>query len=429
MPKNIIIVAPHFPPSNMTVGHRCRYFANYLSKLGWKVKVLSVKAVHYEERLDPELEKLLFPELDIIRTKAFPVLPLHLMGDIGIRAFWWHYRILCDLAKRGEIGLLLIIIPPNYSALLGPLIYRKFKIPYIIDYVDPWIYKLPHFGLSFFKMWLSCKLAALLEPFVLKNVSLITSVAPGYYKGILDRYKWIKPDKCLALPYGADLNEFKYLQDNPRAPYLFNPGDGKLHIVYAGAMLPHAYSTLEAFMEALLLIKKNNPSFFNSISIDCIGTGRVPNNSNSFTVSNIAKRYNLLDIVHEFPERIPYLDTLNHLKYSFAVLIIGSSEPHYTPSKIFQAILSGRPVLGLLHSMSTGIDVIRDADAGEVITFDDDDPVSNKIGKIADSIISLINQRRNTEVSKKFLSNYSTEDIITRFSGKFKEILNGKNDK
>jgi hypothetical protein len=77
-------------------------------------------------------------------------------------------------------------------------------------------------------------------------------------------------------------------------------------------------------------------------------------------------------MVDEHPHRIGYVDTLNHLMHSRAVLVLGSTEPHYTPSKVFQAMLSERPVFALLHRDSTAVAMIRSAHAGDVLTLSED---------------------------------------------------------
>src|SRR5207245_72461 len=137
--KNVVIVAPHFPPSNLASVHRSRYFAMHLRDFGWQARVLSVDSAYYEEELDPELEQLLPSDVEVIRTKAFPTVPVRVIGDISIRSFWWQYRALCRLLKKERIDLVYIPIPPNYSAMLGPLVHRKFGVPYAIDYIDPWV--------------------------------------------------------------------------------------------------------------------------------------------------------------------------------------------------------------------------------------------------------------------------------------------------
>jgi hypothetical protein len=50
---------------------------------------------------------------------------------------------------------------------------------------------------------------------------------------------------------------------------------------------------------------------------------------------------------------------------------MGSTEPHYTPSKIFQAVHSGRPVFALLHEMSSAVGMLCDSGAGTVVTLNE----------------------------------------------------------
>ena len=74
-------------------------------------------------------------------------------------------------------------------------------------------------------------------------------------------------------------------------------------------------------------------------------------------------------IVFEYPQRIPYLDVLVHLDSADAVFILGSTEPHYTPSKVYQGILAGKPILAVLHAKSSAAAIIEEAVAGKVLTF------------------------------------------------------------
>ena len=72
-------------------------------------------------------------------------------------------------------------------------------------------------------------------------------------------------------------------------------------------------------------------------------------------------------LVTEHPHRMAYLDVLTNLVRADGVLIVGSTEPHYTPSKVYQAVQSRRPVLALLHEASTAVEVLERSRAGMVI--------------------------------------------------------------
>jgi hypothetical protein len=98
------------------------------------------------------------------------------------------------------------------------------------------------------------------------------------------------------------------------------------------------------------------------------------------------------EMVDEHPHRIGYVDTLNHLEKSNAVLVVGSTERHYTPSKVFQGMLSKRPVFALLHEESSAVDMIRTAQAGEVLTLSEQ--VMPSAQMIAASLQRMVEQPR-----------------------------------
>ncbi|MFH1790465.1 MAG: hypothetical protein ABH885_00570 [Candidatus Omnitrophota bacterium] len=421
--KKVVIVSPYFPPSNLTSGHRARLFAAHLGKFGWRAKILSVKPEYYEEKPDYDLEKLIPAGLEVVRTPAFPVRPIKVVGDISIRAFLWHYRRLCEFAGQKGMDLLYILMPPNYSSLLGPLIYRKFGIPYVIDYIDPWVHSWPGTEKIFSKAWFSYKLSGLLEPIALKNVGFITAVAPGYYEGVFGRYAWLDPVRAMAIPYGGEKADFDYLSGSPRKPFLFSGHEGDFNIVYAGAMLPRAYSTLEALFKAVVLLGKETPSVGDRVKLYFIGTGKNPNDPAGYSVRPVAARHGLADRVIEHPARVSYLDVLNHLRGAHAVLIMGSSEAHYTPSKIFQAILSERPIVALLHKKSTAVEIMDKTKAGIVVSFDEADDADKKTGDIARALRKIVlNGGTGKSVDWEAFREYSAENMAKKLATIFDNV-------
>jgi hypothetical protein len=119
---------------------------------------------------------------------------------------------------------------------------------------------------------------------------------------------------------------------------------------------------------------------------------------------------------------MPYLDVLNHLKHAHAVLVMGSDEAHYTPSKVFQAVLSRRPVLGLLHDQSSGVAILRQANAGPLVTFNADHPARTRIAEIAEALRSATDGTYSAEqVNWSALQTYSAEMITGRLAAAFDE--------
>ena len=81
-------------------------------------------------------------------------------------------------------------------------------------------------------------------------------------------------------------------------------------------------------------------------------------------------------VVFEYPNRIPYLDVLIHLDAADAVFILGSTEPHYTPSKAYQAVLSKKPIIAVLHEQSTVVNILRETNAGKLLSFNGEEGIS-----------------------------------------------------
>ena len=71
--KKILIISPHFPPSNLAAVHRSRLFAMHLPAFGWQPIILTVHEKFYEEELDWDLNKLLPENLRIEKVNAFRV--------------------------------------------------------------------------------------------------------------------------------------------------------------------------------------------------------------------------------------------------------------------------------------------------------------------------------------------------------------------
>jgi hypothetical protein len=368
--KKVVLVAAHFTPSNLAAVHRARLWAQHLGEFGWEPTVVTTDHPYYEEALDWELHGLVASDLRVIRTRALPVKPIRVVGDIGVRALPFHYRALARLAAAGEMDFLHVTIPSHYSALLGRMIHRAHGIPYGLDYIDPWVHEWPGTEVPFSRAWTSSRLARLLEPWAVRDASLITGVAALYYEGMLERNPDVRRRAVTAaMPYGAsDLDFARVRSERPRTR-LFDPADGLFHMVYAGAMLPKAYAVLERFLEGVRLLRRSAPDLAARLRVHFIGTGKSPDDPRGHNVLPHARRLGLEDVIDEHPARIAYTDVLNHLVQSSAVLVIGSTERHYTPSKAFQAVQSRRPVLALLHGESTAAPFLTRANAASVIAF------------------------------------------------------------
>jgi hypothetical protein len=368
--KRIAIVTGHFPPCNLAGVHRARLWAQHLPEFGWEPIVITTHWKYYEESsLDQSLLELVASELRVVHTKALPVKPVRLVGDIGLRALYWCFKALDELVLQKEIDFIHITVPSNYLATLGEIIHRRYSFPFGIDYQDPWVHPWPGIEKPLSKAWLSYKLGSWLEPWALRNAALITGVAPLHYEPVLRRNPHLR-NQCVtaAMPIGNSEADYRLVQG--REPFLFSRSDGLFNVIYAGTMWPKAYVVLERFLEALALLRDSDPKVLERLRIYFVGTGKSPKEADSF-IHRCVQRLDLGPWVVEITHRIGYLDVLNHLVHASAILILGSTEAHYTPSKVYQSIQAKRPIFALLHEQSTAVGVLNDSHAGRIVTFNE----------------------------------------------------------
>lgn len=371
--RKVLLVAPHFIPAFLPAVHRSRLWAYHLKEFGWKPIILTTDPRYYECQISAELEALLPKDLEVIRTRAIPTKPIRLIGDIGFRSMWWYRQELNRLAKEKRIDFVHFTVPAFSPSLLGPGLIKRYGIPFGIDYIDPWIPETPQGRRFLSKHWLAEKLSHFLEPLALRRIRLITGINEAYFDSVLVRHPHLRGRVVTAgMPYGGSDKDYEALDRAPREPFLFTEKDC-LHFIYAGALLPKAFAVADRLLEAVALLKKHDATAAKFLRVHFVGTGTCEGDpTKGHTVRPFIEKYGLHDMVSEMPSRIGYLDVLNHLKSSHGILVIGSTEKHYSPSKIYQSVMSRRPVLALLHKESTAAPVLQKSRAGSVVTFRED---------------------------------------------------------
>lgn len=353
--KTILIIYPHWHPANLAGVHRPRLIGNFLPEQGWHPIILTVKEEFFEEKPDPDFEKTFRDHYEVYRVNAFKVGKIRLIGDIGLRAFFQLYKEAKRIIKNKEIDFIWIPVPSYYPALIGSLLFRKYKIPYGVDYIDPWVRDMSNYPNSGFRQRLALAFAKFLEPIAVKNAVLISGVAKAYYADVLERNDKKRKKVDVAMPYGFDpMDHDITLEIDP-------PWENDSNVrpfIYAGAFLPNSISFFHMFFQSIKVLQDKN-FWDKNIKLYFIGTGNYPGT----TIQEIANNYGLEDTVVENRERYPFLNILYFLGQAEGVMAIGSPSAHYTASKIFQSVLSRKPVFAYFHRDSTVVQILKEAKA------------------------------------------------------------------
>jgi hypothetical protein len=337
---------------------------------------------------------------------------------------WHHWRALRRLCRERRVDLVYLPCPPNFQLLLGRLIHREFGVPYVIDYIDPWVSDwLRDNARPFTKLWLAHLSSLLLEPFAIRRASHVTSVSGGTNEGILRRYARMDESQFTALPYGGEPEVFDYLREHPAGGH-FGDGSERFRLVYLGAMWEAAYPTLECFLDALGLLKERRPDLYARLEVHFLGTTYRPDAAGFRQVLPRAEERGVADIVRESPERLPFLDAMRTLMQADALLMLGSSEPHYTASRLLPYLHAKRPILAVFHERSDATRLLLESRAGRVVSYGSDNPVGTKLEEVYDALVQFLEGCRYDETAVAWgqVGEYSVESMARKLALVFDRV-------
>lgn len=420
------MISPHFPPDSSAGTHRVRLLAPHLASYGWTPTVLTVAAQDYEGRIDPELGALVSPALEVIRTRAIPAYVTRRfgMGDLGLRALPGLRRAAWSLHRARRFDALFITIYPTYPAVLGPMFKRHFDVPFILDYQDPWVgawgsdVGSGNGGAVDAKSWATRALARRLEPRVLQAADAVTAVSARTYQDACVR-AGVSPHVAAEIPIGWDPADLDAIaRREPRDRLI--PNDGRINICYTGTLLPLGVGTLRAVLAAARTLIERDPSLADRVRFYFFGTSNQSTGADARVVPH-ARQLGVEHLVHEHPARLDYLDSLDALRQASAVLLVGSSEPHYTPSKVFPALLAGRPMLAVYRRESTVVEMLKAAappPAAHLLTFDESRRVESLVGGIAEALHALVRTAgAEVSINRAALEPWSADALAGRLAG------------
>ena len=431
--RRCLIVSPHFPPSTVAGVHRARHLAKHLPAYGWEPVVITVDPVQHVEAQDPGLRGLVPADLRIIETGALSArwtAPLGLKGEIGLRGFWHLRRAIAREIRQTRPDAVLITGSPFYPLLLASWIKRSWGIPVVLDLQDPWASNEGVGRTRWSKGWYAHQLAVLLEPRALRGASWITTVSERQNSDLAARYRWLDASRMSAIPIGGDPEDYAALRAGPAhldtGPDTDTDTDtvtGTVTFSYVGTALPRAAPLLSILFEGLAKLRARAPQLAGRLRLQFVGTSNQPGHSDDYRVVPLAQTAGVADLVTEQPGRMPYLDALRILAGTHVVLMIGSDEPHYTASKIYPALMSGRPFLSVFHEASSAHTVLSAAGGGIALAYVGENQREGLIAQIAAGLEQLaLRPEQLGRADQATYADFTAHAVAGQYASVFEEL-------
>lgn len=366
--KRVLLVSPYFIPCNLAGVHRTRLLAKGLPEFGWEPVVLSVDPRYYGGSCEAGLAQLLPEGLRVERVEAISASissPLGI-GDLSLRAFWTMRRRMREMLAAKDVDLVFVSVLPGYAGLLGGWAKRHFGLPFVLDYQDPWVSDWGATQPRFTKAGIADALARRLEPRFAPYADAVTAVSEGTLSGLRDRGLLLESTPTLVVPIGADPGDQEVAQKSGKSH--IEKTDGVFDFVFVGTLTDRMFPSVIAALRGFKRSAASRPG--SRFRLHLLGTSGHAGGNGPDRVHELIAEHASEGFVHYEPNRIHYLDALRTMQLADALLLLGSTDTHYTASKIFPSWLTKRPIVGLGHPESSVHDIARVLGGIQMIAYD-----------------------------------------------------------
>ena len=203
---------------------------------------------------------------------------------------------------------------------------------------------------------------------------------------------------------------------------------GEIRFVYTGAagpIMPHALNVLFGALQSY----RARVSGAERFRFHFLGTSYVAKGMGHQSVLPVAKTWKVDDLVFSVPHRIGYFESLKSLLTADALLLLGSSDPAYSPSKLYPYYLSGKPMLSVVFRDSYLIGLLTELDCSLIAPFALDAPCDAAhaaIHRFFDQALAgfppaMLPQRNDTLFTRAYLA----EVLTARQCELFEQVLAG----
>ncbi len=407
----LLIVAPYFPPSAMPPSQRMRLMAPYFTALGVEATILTVKRECRDDLEDPWMLDLAGDDYKLVEIDAWDSKKARKfgIGDLGLRMLRPLYKELKRITKQEQFDCILFPVPPWYVMVVAPLIKKKRKIPYAIDFIDPWVEggELPKEAT--WKRRLSQWIARKLEGWVTRNASAIFAVSQGIIDDLVKRVPQCGNIPSAAIAYATDPKDFEL-------PIQQNTLDEVL-VRYIGAVWDDAYPVLDGLFAGVADLQ--------NVKFEFYGTSYAAGALVQPQLHRWTEPLNIQEMVEEHPHRIPYRQAVEFMLEADMLIIFGGMQPYYAASKLHGMIASGKPFFAMVHRDSYPAEILEQIGYEYVVLYSErngDLPVDKKeeVAAVMTNLIANLNGFKGVDNNQPVV----LENQARSMTGKFIDLIN-----
>jgi hypothetical protein len=376
--RKVLIVSPRFPPTNAADLHRVRVSLAFYRHFGWEPTVLAIDPATSDGVEDPMFACALPQDVRVLRIGAWEERKCRRLGfgQLGWRSPVPLYRAGIWLLRHERFDVVFFSTTVFTSFLLGRLWKRRFGCKIVFDFQDPWYsdvcpYTRDNAPGGWWKYRLDQRLAKHFERFALRAADHIIAVSDGYVAALTQRYPWLDRAKFTVLPFAASREDYEFVAKHAIKQTTYQVDRGCVHWVSVGRAGSDMAPILEVLFQSIAMLKARAPEFAARLRLHFVGTNYAPADRTYKLVEPLAQAAGLGDVVDERSQRVSYFQAVAANHDSDAILLIGSVDADYTPSKLLSCMLAKKPTLALFNRSSPATRIAATFPNVFLATFDE----------------------------------------------------------
>jgi glycosyltransferase involved in cell wall biosynthesis len=378
--RKVLFISYFWPPSVKASLHWPLKMIKFLPEFGWQPSVLTVEQDTFSSK-DESFLKDINKNVEVIKAYSFEPFKIykkftgrendeqlvasetistvnksltHLIS-IWIRMnlfipdarIGWYYPAVkkgSAYLEKEDIEVLISIGPPHTTHLVGMKLSRKFKIPHIPVFIDPWV------DIVYYKNFKRSKptrfIDNYLEKRVFQNSKSDIFVTRTMCEDYIRKYHFLK-DKSHVLYWGYDEEDFSDISSEIQST--------EETIVHAGNIFDF----------------QNTPGFWKQVKTE-IDKGRKLKIKFIGTVSPGIKQTienTGLNLHTEYLGFLPYNEMLKELSKA-SYLLVCATESRHVPGKLFEYLRTGKPIIAFGNDNVEVKKILEETNAGIMFNYD-----------------------------------------------------------
>lgn len=309
--------------------------------------------------------------------------------------------------RNNPVDVLYSSGPPFSNHLVGLKLKRKFSIPWVADFRDPWV--IAHFKptRNDAGTWVGRRHQSL-ERQVIEAADRVILNTNRSYDSFVERYPEIPSENFLVIPNGFDPADY------PDAPgdHEISASTKRRKLVLAHAGTFYGKRNIFGLLEAIDALVEEDASWRERLELQLIGADRDGKSAERQFVD----AHGLEDVVRLTP-RIPHAECLNKLREADALLLVQVEAPLSVPGKVFEYLALRKPIFALADDGATS-DIVQQNSLGICVPPDD-------VGAIKTALRQLVDRFQETGTLP-----VPANDVVERFNGRLltNKLLQTLND-